>query len=67
MKDLTFLKWSYSSSSSGGTYLKAEDGSGSKKVYYKLPDFKQGRFSGCETAIEVIVSRLGLFLGFPVL
>lgn len=67
MKDLTFLKWSYSSSSLGGTYLKAEYGSGRKKIYYKLPDFKQGRFSGCETAIEVIVSRLGLFLGFPVL
>ena len=67
MKDLTFLKWSYSSSSSGGTYLKSEYGSGSKKIYYKLSDFKQGRFTGCETAIEVIVSRLGTYLGFPVL
>lgn len=67
MKDLTFLKWSYSSSSSGGTYLKSEYGSGSNKVYFKLPDFKQGRFTGCETVIEVIASRLGTFLGFPVL
>ena len=67
MKDLTFLKWSYSSSSSGGTYLKSEHISGNKKYYYKLPDFKYGRFSGCETAIEVIVSRLGEYLGFPVL
>lgn len=67
MKDLTFLHWSYSSSSSGGTYLKSEHVSGSRKYYYKLSDFKFGRFSGCETAIEVIVSRLGEYLGFPVL
>lgn len=67
MKDLTFLHWSYSSSSSGGTYLKSEHASGSRKYYYKLSDFKFGRFSGCETAIEVIVSRLGEYLGFPVL
>ena len=67
MKDLTFLKWSYSSSSSGGTYLKSETGYGSKKVYYKLSDFKQGRFTGCEAVIEVVVSRLGEILGFPVL
>ena len=67
MKDLTYLKWSYSSSSSGGTYLKSEDGIGSRKIYYKLSDFKYGKFSGCEAAIEVIASRLGEYLGFPVL
>lgn len=67
MKDLTYLKWSYSSSSSGGTYLKSEDESGKKKIYYKLPDFKHGAFTGCETLIEVIVSRLGRILGLPVL
>ena len=67
MKDLTFLKWSYSSSSSGGTYLKSEHISGGKKYYYKLSDFRQRRFSGCETVIEVIASRLGEYLEFPVL
>lgn len=67
MKDLTYLKWSYSSSSSGGTYLKSEDGIGSRKIYYKLSDFKYGKLSGCEAAIEVIASRLGEYLGFPVL
>ena len=67
MKDLTFLKWSYNSSSSGGNFLKSEYGTGSQKIFYKLSDFKHGRFTGCETAIEVIVSRLGTYLRFPVL
>lgn len=67
MKDYRFLQWNYSSSSSGGTYLKSEYVLGSKKYYYKLSDFRMGRFTGCETAIEVIASRLGECLGFPVL
>lgn len=67
VRDLTYLHWSYSSSSSGGTYLKSEYATGGRKYYYKLSDFRYGRFTGCETAIEVIVSRLGAYLRFPTL
>ena len=67
MKDYRNLQWTFSSASSGGTYLKAEQFSGGKKYYYKLSDFQNGRFTGCEAALEVIASRLGQYLGFPVL
>ncbi len=67
MKDYRFLQWNYSSSSSGGTYLKSEYILSGRKYYYKLSDFRMGRFTGCETVIEVIASRLGEYLGFPVL
>lgn len=67
MKDYTYLQWMYSSSSSGGQYLKAVDEYGDKKYYYKLSDYSYGTFRSHESVLEVISSRLGINLGLPVL
>lgn len=67
IKDYTSLHWTFSSNSSGGTYLKSEKIIGGKKYYFKLSDFSYGRFVSHEAVLEVIASRLGEKLGLPVL
>ena len=65
MKDYRHLVWSFSSSSSGGQYLKSEAVISGKKYYYKLSDFRYGTFFSHESVLEVIASRLGILLGLP--
>lgn len=67
IKDYRHLKWCFSSNSSGGQYLKSEAIVNNKKYYYKISDFRYGMFFSHESVLEVIASRLGLLLGFPVL
>ena len=67
MKDYTDLQWTYSSSSSGGQYLKSEKTVNGKLYYYKLSDYFYGTFRSHESALEVFTSRLGIYLGLPVL
>jgi len=67
MRDYRHLVWSFSSSSSGGQYLKSETVISGKKYYYKLSDFRYGTFFSHESVLEVIASRLGILLGLPVL
>lgn len=65
--DLRHLIWSANKHSSGGQYLKAEEIRNGVKYFYKLSDFRNGNFVSHESVLEVIVSRLGTVLEFPVL
>ena len=67
MRDYRHLQWSFSSNSSGGQYLKSEEIVDHKKIYYKLSDYGYQGFRSHEAVLEVIASRLGRFLGLPVL
>lgn len=68
VKDYRNLNWQKSSASStGGQYLKAEKLVDGKRYYLKLSDFSYGTFLSHEAVLEVIASRLGILLGFPVL
>ena len=67
MKDYRDMTWNFSSSSSGGQYLKSEKYINDKKYYFKVSDFRYNMFFSHESVLEVIVSRLGNLLGFPVL
>lgn len=60
-QDLTFLKWSHISSSSGtaGTFMKSESKLDGVKKYYKLSNFDPTKgVVGHECINEIIVDRL---------
>lgn len=66
--DLRHLNLEYSSSSTGGMYLKSVIRNNRGVLqHYKLSNFNLGRFISNESVLEVIVSRLGIELGLPVL
>lgn len=65
--DYRRLSWQFSSKSSGGQYLKSEILQSGRKYYLKLSDYGYDGFRSHEAVLEVIASRLGEFLGFPVL
>ncbi len=65
-KDYTYLQWSKVRSSSGtaGSFLKATEIKGGKKIYYKLSDYDSVLgIIGHECVNEIIVSRLLDVLG----
>ena len=69
MKDLRYLKWDTNPTNTVGTpgvLLKAKQGSGRKRIYYKLStgDVVSGIY-GHESANEVFVSRLLTALDIP--
>lgn len=65
-QDLTYLEWSKIRNSSGtaGSFLKATEEIGAKKLYYKLSDYDSVKgVSGHECVNEIIVDRLLTILG----
>ena len=65
-QDLTYLEWSKIRNSSGtaGSFLKATEETGVKKLYYKLSDYDSVRgVTGHECVNEIIVDRLLSILG----
>ncbi len=68
LQDMRHLEWSRIRHSSGtaGTFLKAYDDSGEKKIYYKLSDFDSVKgITGHECVNELIVDRTLELLGIP--
>lgn len=65
LQDYTDLVWTEraNSSGTGGTYLKARTGSGTRMTYYKLSRFNGVEIDGHECANEIIASRLMRILG----
>lgn len=65
-QDKTYLNWSVGKTSPGtpGTFLKAEEGKGDKKVYYKLSQYDPVKgIVGHECVNEIIAGRLLDILG----
>lgn len=68
IQDLTHLSWAQARQSSGtaGSFLKSYDDTGSRKVYYKLSDYRVGDgILGHECVNEIVVDRLLEILGIP--
>lgn len=66
IQDLTYLSWAQARQSSGtaGSFLKSYDDTGSRKVYYKLSDYRVGTgIVGHECVNEIVVDRLLSILG----
>lgn len=66
LQDLRYLSWSHRRNSSGtaGTFLKAYDTAGGKKIYYKMSDFDYQRgIVGHECVNEIVCDRLFFILG----
>lgn len=66
LHDLTYLSWAQARQSSGtaGSFLKSYDDTGSRKVYYKLSDYRVGTgIVGHECINEIVVDRLLTILG----
>ena len=61
LRDLRYLKWTRSRNSSGtaGSFLKAQEIAGRKKIYYKLSnyDVEEG-IVGCECLHEIVADRV---------
>ena len=67
IQDLRYLKWTKIRNSSGtaGSFLKAQDETGDRKIYYKLSDYDSVRgITGHECVNEIIAQRLLDVLGF---
>ena len=67
-QDLTYLEWSKIRESSGtaGSFLKAHEGEGEDRIYYKLSHFDVvNGISGHESVNEIIADRLLQRLGIP--
>lgn len=68
LQDMRYLEWSRIRHSSGtaGTFLKAYDDSGRKKIYYKLSDFDSIKgVLGHECVNELIVDRMLEIMEIP--
>lgn len=68
LQDLRYLCWDESSQPSGlgGARPKAREGTGANAVYYKLSSFSErGGVGGWEVANQLLCTRLGRELGFP--
>lgn len=68
MRDMRHVAWSesYNTSGTSGTFLKASEGAGTGRLYYKLScyDYYRGVF-GHECVNELVASRLMSLLGVP--
>lgn len=67
-QDLTYLSWSKIRNSSGtaGSFLKAQEGNGSDRIYYKLSDYDSYHgVTGHESVNEIIADRLLTLLDIP--
>lgn len=61
LQDLTYLSWAQArqSSRTAGSFLKSYDDTGSRKIYYKLSDYRIGEgIVGHECVNEIVVDRL---------
>lgn len=67
MKNYEDLSWSVNEYSSCGQDIKTVKADDRTQYFYKVSDYKNGHFLGHEAKLEVIASRLGNYLGFPVL
>ena len=66
VQDLRYLNWTKTKKSSGtaGSFLKAYDDTGEKKLYYKLSDYdSQMGIIGHECVNEIIAGRIMDLLG----
>ena len=68
VKDLRHLRWSETmeTSGTGGTFLKASEGQGTGRVYYKLSCYDSYRgIYGHECVNEIVAARLMGLMGIP--
>lgn len=66
LRDYRYLRWSHTRNSSGtaGTFLKAYEETGGRKIYYKLSNFDyENGVVGHECVNEIICNRLFSILG----